>query len=172
MKQATDSREAGSGVIGTNQLWTYIRFAPGKAMHQYMWECPIDEHNVNIFLVNMRSTFLEEEMDKKVNSMNWMIAEQDIVVLTKVHPMDTPDTNTREFMVPADEPILRYRALQKEWEARGWRIDVDEVSRNRDKVAYAIPSPQRRHSKGWVLDSIPLVEREQAQRAELKTAAK
>ena len=172
MKQATDSREAGSGTIGANQLWTYIRFAPGKAMHQYMWECPIDEYNVNIYLVNLRSTFLEEEMDEKVNSMNWMIAEQDIHVLTKMHPMATPETNTKEYMMPADEPILRYREYQKQWEAKGWRIDVDEVERNRRKVAYAIPSPGRRTAKGWVLDSIPLKPVDQAAQVAVKSAAR
>jgi hypothetical protein len=34
----------------------------------------------------------------------------------------------------------------KEFKAKGWRIDVDKVARNKDKVAYAIPSPGRRRS--------------------------
>jgi len=38
-----------------------------------------------------------------------------------------------------------------------WRIDVDEVDRNRRKVAYAIPCPARRESKGWVVDAVPLI---------------
>jgi len=157
MKQATDSREAGTGAIGPNQIWTYINFAADKKMHQYMWEAPIDEHSTNVFFMNMRSTFLEPEMDKKVNEMNWMIADQDIRVLSEVEPAQTPRTNNKEFMVPADEPILRYRQKLKEWEQRGWRIDMIELNRTRRRVAYAIPSPERRNHKGWVLDTVPLV---------------
>jgi hypothetical protein len=77
--------------------------------------------------------------------------------LTAVRPVLTPETRTRELFTPADSPIGRYRDRINEWEDRGWRIDTDEVARNEKKVAYAIPCPDRRHSKGWVLDSIPVV---------------
>jgi phenylpropionate dioxygenase-like ring-hydroxylating dioxygenase large terminal subunit len=157
MKQATESREAGTGVIGPNGIWTYIRFAPDKKMHQYMWEAPIDGRTTNIFFMNMRSTFLDPGMDQKVNDMNWMIAGQDISVLSDLAPPLTPPTNTREFMVPADEPILRYRRKLKDWEERGWRIDMDELERTRSRVAYAIPGPERRRHTGWVQDPVPLI---------------
>jgi phenylpropionate dioxygenase-like ring-hydroxylating dioxygenase large terminal subunit len=163
MKQADDSREAGSGTIGPNHMWTYIRFGPGKAMHQYMYECPIDDQRTRIFLVNLRSTFLDAEMDDKVNSMNWNIASQDITVLNELRPRLTPPANNHEFMVPADEPILRYREKLREWERLGWRVDSDEVRRNARRVAYAIPSPQRRQHRGWVLDPIPLSSGEPAE---------
>jgi phenylpropionate dioxygenase-like ring-hydroxylating dioxygenase large terminal subunit len=156
MKQATDSREAGTGVIGPNHIWTYIKFAPDKRMHQYMWETPIDEDSTNVFFMNMRSTFLDAAMDKKVNDMNWMIAEQDIKVLSDVVPGRTPRVNTKEFMVPADEPIPRYRQKLREWERRGWRIDALELERTAKRVAYAIPCPERRRTKGWILDPVPL----------------
>jgi phenylpropionate dioxygenase-like ring-hydroxylating dioxygenase large terminal subunit len=162
MKQATDSREAGSGTIGPNHMWTYIRFAPGKAFHQYMYENPIDEARTRIFLINLRSTFLEPEMDEKVNEKNWMVAKQDIDVLTDLRP-------TKEFMVPADEPILRYREKLREWDAKGWRIDTDAIRRTGNKVAYAVPSPGRRTAKGWVLDPVPLVSAHEAT-AQLKVA--
>ena len=155
MKQASSTREAGTGSIGPNQIWTYIRFGPGKAMHQYMYECPIDETSTRIFLVNLRSTFLDPEMDEKVNQMNWKIAEQDITVLNDLHPRLTPPTNTREFMVGPDEAILRYRDRLKEWESLGWRIDTETVRANARRVAYAIPSPGRREARGWILDEVP-----------------
>jgi phenylpropionate dioxygenase-like ring-hydroxylating dioxygenase large terminal subunit len=156
MKGADDNREAGSGTIGPNHMWTYIRFGQGKDMHQYMWEAPIDETRTNVFFLNMRNTFLEPEMDQRVTDRNWMVAQQDIVVLSALEPRETPKTNTREFMVPADEPILRYREKLREFEERGWRIDAETVNRNRLKVAYAIPSPDRRLMKGWVLDPLPM----------------
>jgi phenylpropionate dioxygenase-like ring-hydroxylating dioxygenase large terminal subunit len=157
MKQATDSREAGSGVIGPNHLWTYIRFGAGKNMHQYMWEQPHDEFSTTIFFVNKRSTFLEPAMDDKVNAMNWAIAAQDITVLEALHPVITPRTNTREFMVPADEPILRYREKLRDYEARGWRIDMEALARDNGRAAFAIPCPERRTTRGWVLDPVPLL---------------
>jgi hypothetical protein len=77
-------------------------------------------------------------------------------VLSALEPRQTPQTNTKEFMVPADEPILRYREKLHEFEARGWRIDMQTVNANRLKVAYAIPGPERRRHKGWVLDPVPM----------------
>ncbi len=161
MKKASDSREAGTGTIGANQIWTYIRFGEGKNMHQYMYECPIDEDKTRIFLVNLRSTFLDPEMDEKVNQMNWTIAEQDITVLSDLEPMLTPPTNTKEFMVPADEPILRFREKLREWDALGWRLDTDKIYASKGQ-AFAIPSPARRQSRGWVLDPAPTIPAEVA----------
>ncbi len=84
-------------------------------------------------------------------------ARQDRDVLMAVRPVLTPETRTKEFFVPADSPIARYRDRIKEWEARGWRIDLDKVDHNRKQVAYAIPCPARRGSKGWILDPVPLI---------------
>jgi hypothetical protein len=61
-------------------------------------------------------------------------------------------------MVPSDTVILDYRAKQKEWASKGWKIDLEEVERTGGRVAYAIPSPARRQTKGWVLDAIPLID--------------
>ena len=157
VKDASDTREAGSGTIGPNHMWTYIRYAPGKAMHQYLYECPIDEGNVNIFLVNLRNQLIDPDRDQMVNDRNWTVISQDLAVLSKLSPTVTPPTNTKEFMVPADKPILMYREKLAEWDHNGWRIDSEAVNRNRDKVAYAVPSPARRRDKGWVIDPIPLI---------------
>jgi predicted pyridoxine 5'-phosphate oxidase superfamily flavin-nucleotide-binding protein len=53
--------------------------------------------------------------------------------------------------------VLRYRQKLAEFTARGWRIDMETVRRNRLKTAYAIPGPERRRSKGWVLDPVPML---------------
>ena len=78
-------------------------------------------------------------------------------MLVDIRPIQTPETNTHEFFVGADHPIAKYREKLKEWEARGWRIDVDTVRRNSKRVAYAIPSPARREAKGWILDPVPMM---------------
>ena len=105
----------------------------------------------------MRNCMLEPEQDNFMNERNWYVAKQDVDVISNLHPTITPDTNTKELLVPADKSLVMYRDKLREWTNRGWRIDVDEVERNASKVAYAIPSPARRVSKGWVLDAIPLV---------------
>lgn len=151
------SLEAGTGYFGTNHVWTFIHPAPNYLIHQYLYERPIDEENTHLYLVCARNFALEEKSDAYVMERNLYVARQDMAIIENLHPVLTPDTNTREFMVNSDKCILYYRESQKEWERRGWRIDMDEVNRNRGKLAYAIPSPARREQKGWVLDPVPLV---------------
>ena len=55
-------------------------------------------------------------------------------------------------MVPADEPILRYRRKLKEWEQRGWRIDRAELHRDAPAGCLRDSGPERRDHRGWVLD--------------------
>jgi phenylpropionate dioxygenase-like ring-hydroxylating dioxygenase large terminal subunit len=158
MKKAKSDREAGSGTFGPNHLWTYIRYGEGREMHQYLYECPIDETETNIWLINLRNSFLEPEMDDEVNRRNYEVVMQDVAVLTDVHPKITPSTNNKEFMLPPDQPLLKYREKLKEFEQMGWRIDTRTLAKAGSTVAYAIPSPERRKTKGWVIDSIPLMQ--------------
>lgn len=60
--------------------------------------------------------------------------------------------------MPADRVILEYRDKLDEFEAHGWRIDLEALraTRARGDVVYAIPSPARRESRSWVLDSVPI----------------
>ena len=52
--------------------------------------------------------------------------------------------------------VLRYRKHLKEWDAKGWRIDTRTFKKNLGDVAYAVPCPERRLTKNWVLDPVPL----------------
>ena len=110
----------------------------------------------SLYLVNLRNFLTEAEHDERIMGRNEYVALQDRDVLLDVRPRVTPETNTGEFFAPADMSIAKYRAKLKGWENRGWRIDVDAVARDHKRVAYAIPCPARRESKGWVLDAIPL----------------
>ncbi len=58
-------------------------------------------------------------------------------------------------MVPADRPIVHYREMLKGWEKRGWRVDMKKLNELRGDEAVAIPSPQRRTEKNWVLNEVP-----------------
>ena len=156
-KKAKSDREAGSGNTGPNHLWTIIRFSEKAEFGQYMYEAPIDENNTKIYLINMRNMALEPEHDDEIVKRNWNVIQQDITVLNQLRPVITPESRTKEFMVPADKVILMYRDILKGWDAKGWRINMAQVKRDRNRIAYAIPSPARRKQKGWVLDSIPLL---------------
>lgn len=148
--------EAGTGYHGPSQVWTYIHMSAENWMHQYLLERPIDEHNIAVYLLCMRNCYQDPKYDENVKERNFYVAKQDIVIVEDLHPTITPETNTKEFMLPADQCILMYRESLKEWENKGWKIDSQTVNANADRVAYAVPSPARREQKGWVLDSIPL----------------
>ena len=169
LREQAGDMEVGTGHHGPNQVWTYIHPSPDYHFHQYLFERPIDEENIHIYLLCMRNCMLEPEHDELMNQRNKYVANQDVVIIEDLHPVLTPDTNTKEFMVPSDKCILMYRDRLREWDAKGWRIDTDEVRRNKNKVAYAIPSPARRETKGWVLDQVPLIDGSQAA-AKLKVA--
>ena len=156
LKEASEERWAGSGIVGPNQMWTYIVFNEKSEFRQYMFECPVEENHVKIFLVNMRKMMLDPAMDKPIADRCMVVAQQDIDVLEKVEPSFTPVSNTKEFLVPADEPCIKYRKLLSGWEKKGWKINSDAISEASGKIAYAIPSPLRKKQKGWVIDKIPL----------------
>ncbi len=151
------STSAGSEHHGPNTLITRIHFAADKAFHQYFFEAPIDDSHTRIYFVNMRKFLLEAEMDDKLVEMNMKIAHEDIRIIESLDPVRTPDSTTKELLTPADKPILAYRKYLKGWEQRGWCVDQQSMREQRGNVAFAIPSPGRRKSKSWVLDTVPLV---------------
>ncbi len=149
--------EVGTGHHGPNMVWTYIHTTPVYWFHQYLFERPVDEGHIHLYLLCMRNCMLEPKHDALINERNMYVARQDVVVIEQLQPVLTPDTNTKEFMVPADKVILMYREKLREWTGKGWRIDTGEVERHQGRVAWAIPGPARREQKGWVLDSVPLI---------------
>ena len=105
----------------------------------------------------MRHFMLEPENDQRIIDVNMEVAQEDIDILVKLNPVRTPETMTKELLVPTDAPVVRYRELQKEWEQRGWRIDLKRLRELRGDVATVIPSPGRRTSGNWILDPVPLI---------------
>ena len=170
LREQPGDLEVGTGYHGPNMVWTYINPDPKYAFHQYLFERPIDEENIHIYLLCMRNCMLDPGQDDLMNERNLYVAKQDVVIIEDLHPVITPDSTTKELLVPSDKCVHVYREWLSGWDAQGWRIDTDEVRRNEKKVAYAIPSPQRREVKGWVLDAIPLVDGNKAQ-AQLKAAS-
>jgi hypothetical protein len=175
-RKGAGKMEAGSGAYGPNQIWTYINFTAKTAMHQYLFEAPIDEHRTRVFLLNQRNVafFKTSKMgllggwlkrrinlwlDAKVNERNQNTVAQDIKVMNEVQPALTPPSRSKELLMPADKVILQYRDKLDEFAARGWRLDMAALRAAKAKgdVIFAIPCPARRETHAWVLDEVPRV---------------
>ncbi len=146
-----------AGTHGVSSFWTYIEPNPRFMRRQYFYETPIEEGQTRMYSIDMRSGMLDPQDDARMIQMDTLVAEQDAAVLRNIRPVVTPRTNNKETFVPSDRHVARYRELLSEWESLGWRIDLGEVRRTSGSVAYAIPSPARRQSRGWALDPIPLL---------------
>jgi len=148
---------AGSSHHGPNTLITRIAMSPDKAFHQTFFEAPIDENRTRIFFVNMRCFMLEPEQDQRLIDINMNIAQEDIDIIEHLNPVRTPNTTTKEVLLPQDKPVVHYRKYLQDWEDRGWRIDQLAYRDQRGDVAFAIPSPERRTTKNWVLETLPMM---------------
>ncbi|MDH3978397.1 MAG: aromatic ring-hydroxylating dioxygenase subunit alpha [Gammaproteobacteria bacterium] len=162
---------AGGGTHGPNAMPTHINITPDKAFRQYFFEAPVDENNTRIFFLNMRNFLLDPKHNGPIHARNKVIAQQDIDILIDLHPDRTPLSTTKEVLMPADKAIAAYRAWLEKFDDKGWRIDINEFNRRNGKdTAFAIPSPSRRTSGNWVVESIPLIEN-RAARKKIEKAA-
>ncbi|MCK6371205.1 MAG: aromatic ring-hydroxylating dioxygenase subunit alpha [Gammaproteobacteria bacterium] len=159
--------EGGAGTHGPHCSWTYIHPSDQAQMHGFAFHTPVHEQLDRIYVLFGRNFLADPKYDQTFENRAQFIAEQDRYVLEPVRPKLTPHDNNHEFMVPADKCVGRYRGYCRDWQERGWRIDVAKMRADYDRVAYAIPSPARREVKGWVLAPVPL-----CPRATAETAAK
>jgi phenylpropionate dioxygenase-like ring-hydroxylating dioxygenase large terminal subunit len=148
---------AGTGHHGPNVLTTWINFSAQHAFHQYMFEQPQDDSNTRIFFLNLRNCMLDPKMDKNAYEANMRALHEDRAIVEELSPIRSPQSTSRELLVPGDQAVLRFRKYLRQWEARGWRIDRRKLRDSEGDVAFAIPSPERRTSANWVLDAVPLV---------------
>ena len=100
----------------------------------------------------------DPELDEQVVKINQKVALEDFAILENLWPVRTPDTLNHELLTEGDAILVRFREPLKDWQAKGWRIDMRAVAAAADDVAYAIPCPARRESRNWVLDAVPLME--------------
>mgnify|MGYP003556378156 FL=1 len=136
---------------------TWIELTATNAFHQYLFEQPIDENHTRIFFLNLRNWLMEDKHDQRIEDLTLRVVSEDIAILENLNPVRTPDTNNKEILLPSDHAVFRYREHCKEWEARGWRVDMKALRNAQGDVAYAIPCPARRDSGNWVLDAVPLM---------------
>ena len=105
---------------------------------------------------------LDPAVDEQLRPASNIAEGEDRVVIEKLRPAVSPTDTQHEFMVAEDAIMVRYRERLQEWAARGWQIDTARVARQRQRVAFAIPSPARRKGGSWVLDAIPLLAPDQS----------
>ena len=148
---------AGSWYQGPNQLVTWIDLTATNSFHQYLFEQPIDENHTRIYFLNLRNWLMEDKHDQRVEELTLRIVSEDMALLENLNPVRTPDTNNKEILLPSDHAVFRYREHCKEWENRGWRIDMKALRGKQGDVAFAVPCPARRESGNWVLDTVPLM---------------
>jgi phenylpropionate dioxygenase-like ring-hydroxylating dioxygenase large terminal subunit len=148
---------AGSWHQGPNQLVTWIDLTATNSFHQYIFEAPVDDSSTRIFFLNMRNWLMEDKHDRRIEDITLQVVHEDIRVLEQLNPIRTPETNTKELLVPGDTTLVRYREWLKQWDAKGWRIDAKALKAKLGDVAMAIPCPGRRESGNWVLDPVPLI---------------
>ena len=146
-----------AGYHGCSSFWTFIEPTPKFIRRQHFYETPVDVGKTRIYTIDLRNAMLNPEDDERMVYMDTLVANEDARVLLGIRPVLPPPTNIKENLMPADRHTAHYREKLKEWEAKGWRIDKDQVDRDKYNVAYAIPSPGRRTSKNWTLDPIPLL---------------
>jgi phenylpropionate dioxygenase-like ring-hydroxylating dioxygenase large terminal subunit len=162
---------AGGGTYGPNAMPTYINITKDKMFRQYFFEQPVHENLTRIFFLNMRNFLLDPQNDGPIHARNKIIAQQDINILSELHPILTPLANTKEVLMPADKAIAAYRGWLEKFDDMGWRIDIEEFNRRNGKdTAFAIPSPARRQSGNWVLDAVPTI-KSRAERMKIENAA-
>lgn len=150
--------DAGSGFHGISMTWTRIRFNATEGMNMYIYACPRDELDLEIFLINQRNTRLDPALDSRFLERMGVAIEEDRVVVEKLEPAIPSKDTIGEFIVPADDVLMKYRERLKDYEQRGWRLDFAEMARNRNRMVYAIPGPARRQDPGdWAVTPVPLV---------------
>ena len=147
---------AGSWHHGPNTLITWITFGETRSLHQYMFEAPIDNNHTRVYLLNLRNFMMEPEHDDYMREANLRVTVEDIAILEGLYPIRTPENRTQEILTPSDKSIANYRDWLDDWNAKGWRIDSKAMRENSGDVAYAVPSPERRHSGNWILNPVPL----------------
>jgi phenylpropionate dioxygenase-like ring-hydroxylating dioxygenase large terminal subunit len=149
---------SGSGYHGASSTWTRVNFNDHDKMHIYLYAVPREELELDIFLVMQRNCMLDDKYDENFLRRMGVAVEEDRIVIEKLDPAIPSNEAVGEFIVPADDIIMHYRAKLTEWQRRGWRMDVEALGRHRGRVAHSIPSPARRADPAdWAVTPVPLL---------------
>lgn len=155
--QSEGDTDAGSGYHAVSSTWTHVNFNATDRFYIYLFAVPRDELEMEVFLINLRNCRLDEQYDKNFSERIDVALEEDRIVVEKLDPAIATDEEDGEFIVPADDIIMDYRRARRDWQQRGWRMDLQTMRENHGRIAYAIPGPARRKRKdNWAITPVPL----------------
>lgn len=157
MRTTEGNMTAATGHRGPHQLFNQIHLTATNWLHMYQFTVPIDAHRSRLWLLTMRNSWLQPEVDGRVNERNVATSAEDALVLERLRPVVPPDARARELLVAGDELVVRYREALGRWEARGWKIDVEQMLERQRHAVLTIPSPARQDHGNSVLDTVPLL---------------
>lgn len=82
---------------------------------------------------------MDPKLDSRANDANMKVAAEDIAVLNHLNPIRTPESNTKEILLPTDQAVVKFREFLGQWEAQGCRIDLKKL--RDDAGMWPTPSP-------------------------------
>lgn len=86
------------------------------------------------------------------------VVKEDMAIVENLNPVRTPDTNTREVLVPGDTAIAAYHGVRLEEMGReGLEGRRQGAEREAGRLRGHDPLPARRTEGNWVQEAVPLV---------------
>ena len=148
------------GHHGPSIQWTFLGFRMEQFngnFRFYSFVRPIDEGQVRRYLFHARDFQHGEDMDEEIKNTTLGFELEDRPVIEDMQPRFSPRDTTSELLLPEDQIMVRFREWLDVWQGNGWHIDLDAVRDQQGRKIFALPSPGRRDSRSWILDTVPLL---------------
>jgi phenylpropionate dioxygenase-like ring-hydroxylating dioxygenase large terminal subunit len=156
-RDATSRPRAGSDYHGPASFITRIRLDARMSSYQYVYETPVEATITRTFLVNARNFFKSSIFDGISDRRNAKVVLEDLAVVEALEPPLPSDGVGADFSVKSDAIQVHYRKRLQEWQARGWRLDIERERREADgRTVRMIPSPGRREAPNRMFEVTPL----------------
>ena len=162
----SDSLNLLQGYHGPMQVWAEMHFdmptssgdtEPGDFRFR-SYVTPIDKFSTKRYMLQGRNIALGDGADEEIHKTNLQFAWEDRVVIEEIRPITPSSFTSTDLLLPEEEIMLQYRKTLQDWDRKGWRIDSEQVVRDRAELVYAIPCPARRSEKAWVLPPVPTLQ--------------
>lgn len=120
---------------------------------------PVDANRTRTWWMMGRTFLRSRLLDGRFVASNLKIFRQDHAVLRNVRPERVPDSWQQEVSLKSDALQIALRKRLRELERLGWQIDEARLARDfTGRKACAIPCPERRNSRAWAIEPIPLID--------------
>ena len=148
------------GHHGASHQWTFLTFKAEQFSGRfrfYSFVRPIDAHSVSRYMFHARDFQHGEKMDEELLKTTLGFEKEDRPVIEEMRPLFSPRDTSSELLLPEDEVVVSYRRYLDKWQENGWHIDLGAYKSRGDHKVFAIPCPDRREHRNWVVDPVPLM---------------